>query len=145
MEITGTRRAKVNEATATTVKDALDGAAVRYKTVEQGKGRLLIRFPETESQLLARDTLEPALGSDYTLALTLRADLPGWLRSIDAEPMYLGLDLRGGIYVLIDVDMDAALLGQGSVGAFAEGGTESGWRMPCVSETSTSCCLLICQ
>ena len=109
MEITGTRRAKVEAATATTVKNALDEAGVGYKAVELGKDRLLIRFPETESQLLARDVLEPSLGSDYTLALALRADLPGWLKSVDAEPMYLGLDLRGGIYVLIDVDMDAAV------------------------------------
>ncbi len=109
MEITGTRRAKVEAATATTVKDALDEAGVRYKAVELGKDRLLIRFPDTETQLLARDVLALSLGSDYTLALTLRADLPGWLMSVDAEPMYLGLDLRGGIYVLIDVDMDAAV------------------------------------
>ena len=109
IEISGTRRAKVDEATAVQVKDALDGAGVRYKAIEQGENRLLIRFLVTDSQLLARDVLEPALGSDYTLALTLRADLPGWLRALDVEPMYLGLDLRGGIYVLIDVDMDAAV------------------------------------
>ncbi len=109
IEVSGTRRAKVDEGTAATVKDVLDQAGVRYKSVESGQDRLLIRFPETESQLLARDILAVALGADYTLALTLRADLPGWLRSLDAEPMYLGLDLRGGIYVLIDVDMDAAV------------------------------------
>ena len=50
-----------------------------------------------------------ALGDNYTQALTLAPDLPDWLRALGAEPMYLGLDLRGGIHVLIDVDMEAAV------------------------------------
>ena len=109
MEISGTRRAKVTDVTADKVKLALQKAGVSIKALERGEDKLLVRFNNTDEQLRAKETLARALGDDYTQALTLVADVPAWLRGLGAEPMYLGLDLRGGIHVLIDVDMDAAL------------------------------------
>jgi preprotein translocase subunit SecD len=109
MEVTGSRRAEVNTATESMVRDALSKANVEVKAIEPGIDRLLIRFRDSEAQLRAKEVLETSLGGDYTLALTLSTDVPGWLRSMGALPMYLGLDLRGGIHVLIDVDMDAAV------------------------------------
>ncbi|MES9913563.1 MAG: protein translocase subunit SecD, partial [Candidatus Sedimenticola sp. 4PFRAG1] len=109
MEISGTRRAEVNAGTESLVNDALKAAKLEIKSADLGPNKLLLRFADSETQLRAKEVLEEKLGSDYTQALTLSTDVPGWLRSMGALPMYLGLDLRGGIHVLIDVDMDSAL------------------------------------
>ena len=68
-----------------------------------------MRFSDTEIQLKAADHLRDELGSNYVAALNLAPATPGWLRSLDAEPMYLGLDLRGGVHFLFEVDMDSAI------------------------------------
>ncbi len=109
LEIANTRRAKVDAATETRVREILQSAGVVIKSMEAGRDRLLVRFADPGSQLRAKDALAGTLGEDYTQALTLSTALPGWLRALDAKPMNLGLDLRGGIHVLIDVDMDAAI------------------------------------
>ncbi|PLY13148.1 MAG: protein translocase subunit SecD [Sedimenticola sp.] len=109
MEISGNRGAEVSEATLSTALAALEAENLPVKSSELGNGKLLFRFADSETQLRAKETLEIALGGDYTHALTLSTDVPGWLRGMGALPMYLGLDLRGGIHVLIDVDMDAAV------------------------------------
>ncbi|MCP3867224.1 MAG: protein translocase subunit SecD [Gammaproteobacteria bacterium] len=109
MEISGTRRAELNEQTEARIRDALGAANIDIKGQDQRNGKLLLRFKDSDTQLRAKETLENTLGSDYTLALTLSTDLPAWLQATGALPMYLGLDLRGGIHVLIDVDMDAAV------------------------------------
>ncbi len=109
IEITGTRLEAVDAGTVAKVESALREAGVDFKGVEQRDDRLLLRLRNSEDQLKAKDVLALTLGDNLNQALTLAPDLPGWLRTLDAEPMYLGLDLRGGIHVLIDVDMDAAL------------------------------------
>lgn len=70
---------------------------------------LLIRFKDTEIQLKAQDVVQAILGSNYTVALNLAQKTPKWLRAIGADPMRLGLDLRGGIHFLMQVDVDAML------------------------------------
>lgn len=67
------------------------------------------RFANTDTQLKAKDVLQNRLGKDYVIALNLLSRSPEWLRSIGARPMYLGLDLRGGVHFLLQVDMKAAL------------------------------------
>lgn len=67
------------------------------------------RFKNTDTQIKAKDILQTNLGSDYTVALNLLSRSPDWLRSLGAKPMYLGLDLRGGVHFLLQVDMKAAL------------------------------------
>jgi preprotein translocase subunit SecD len=109
MEISGTRRANVDESTSSRVTEALQKAGVEVKGFTVRNDKLLIRFKSSEDQLQAQEIVAKELGDDYNQALTLAPDLPEWLRSLGAEPMYLGLDLRGGIHVLIDVDMDAAV------------------------------------
>jgi len=109
MEVAGTRRAKVDQGTVAAVEDALKTAGVEIKSLDFSGTKLLLRFHDPESQLRAKDVLAESLGDNFNQALTLSTDLPGWLRSINAMPMNLGLDLRGGIHVLIDVDMDAAV------------------------------------
>lgn len=67
------------------------------------------RLANTDTQIKAKDVLQAALGKDYTVALNLLSRSPDWLRSLGAKPMYLGLDLRGGVHFLLQVDMKAAL------------------------------------
>jgi preprotein translocase subunit SecD len=67
------------------------------------------RYASTDNQIKAKTVLETALGKDYTVALNLLPASPAWLTSIGALPMYLGLDLRGGVYFLMQVDMVKAL------------------------------------
>ncbi len=80
-----------------------------YKSIDLKHGKLLIRFYDEETQLKAADHLKTELGPQYLEALNLAPATPKWLRDINAEPMYLGLDLRGGVHFLMQVDMDAAI------------------------------------
>ncbi|WP_133137392.1 protein translocase subunit SecD [Legionella rowbothamii] len=66
-------------------------------------------FTSTDAQLLARDAIKNALGNQYTVALNLASSTPAWLRSIRAEPMKQGLDLRGGVHFLLEVDVDSVI------------------------------------
>jgi preprotein translocase subunit SecD len=109
IEISASRDAVISEATATQIRDALSEDQITPKGTEIRDKKLLVRFNKSEDQLRAMDRITTTLGDNYTAALTLSPDLPDWLRALGAEPMYLGLDLRGGIYVLIDVDMETAL------------------------------------
>jgi len=77
--------------------------------VELGDNRLLVRFPDTEIQLAAADRLQQLLGDRFVVALNLASAEPAWLQAVNAQPMYLGLDLRGGVHFLMEVDMDAAV------------------------------------
>ena len=109
MEISGTRRATVDQAVENRVLEALKQAGIEVKSLDRAPNRLLLRFRDSDTQLRAKDVLAGTLGDNFTVALTLSTDVPAWLRAIGAKPMYLGLDLRGGIHVLIDVDMEAAV------------------------------------
>jgi preprotein translocase subunit SecD len=109
IEVTGTRGEVVDETLQQNVLAALQRAQITYKAAELQPDRLQIRFSAPEDQLNAQDVVARALPPQFTHALTLSPDIPGWLTAINGRPMNLGLDLRGGIHVLIDVDMEAAL------------------------------------
>lgn len=109
MEISAQRDAVIDQTTGSRVQQALDNVGITAKGMAQKNGKLLVRFLSSEDQLKAMDQIAAELGENYTPALTLSPDLPDWLVGLGAEPMYLGLDLRGGIHVLIDVDMEAAI------------------------------------
>ena len=68
-----------------------------------------VRFSDTDIQLKAKDILQAELGKGYVVALNLLSDSPQWLTDISALPMYLGLDLRGGVHFMLQVDMKGAL------------------------------------
>ncbi|OUV02281.1 MAG: protein translocase subunit SecD [Betaproteobacteria bacterium TMED82] len=77
-------------------------------------GTLKIRFSSTEEQLKGKDLIEEMLNTDkknpsYVVALNLVSSVPNWLANLNAFPMYLGLDLRGGVYFMLEIDMDSAL------------------------------------
>ncbi len=109
IEISGTRGASVSQSLRADIAEALDAAGVQPKRIELEADRLRVRFTEPGQQLKAQDVIARNLPADFTHALTLSSDLPGWLSALGGKPMNLGLDLRGGIHVLIDVDMEAAL------------------------------------
>ncbi|HKJ22049.1 MAG TPA: protein translocase subunit SecD, partial [Gammaproteobacteria bacterium] len=91
------------------VRRALDKAGLKHKPITQGDKGLTIRFAGTETQLKARQLLHDTLGVGYVVALNLAPASPKWLSDVNALPMYLGLDLRGGVHFLMQVDMKAAV------------------------------------
>ena len=109
IEVTGARGEQVSETLHQTLLAALERAQVEIKGSELQADRLQIRFSAPEDQLSGQDAVAKVLPPEYTHALTLSPDVPAWLSAIGGRPMNLGLDLRGGIHVLIDVDMEAAL------------------------------------
>ncbi|MFP4062829.1 MAG: protein translocase subunit SecD [Halochromatium sp.] len=101
---------EVGSATRAEIAAAMENAGVAVKAIEEREGgTALIRFETPDAQLRGQATLDRTLGEDYQHALTQSPDLPGWIEALGLQPMFLGLDLRGGIHVLIDVDMDAAV------------------------------------
>ncbi|MGD9299582.1 protein translocase subunit SecD [Thiohalocapsa sp.] len=110
IQVTGTRDNPVTDAAAAEIAAAMENAGVPVKEIESLEGdKLLVRFTTPSEQLRGREVMEQTLADRYNSALTTSPDLPGWLGALGAQPMFLGLDLRGGIHVLIDVDMEAAV------------------------------------
>lgn len=110
IEITANRGFQMTEQSVGDIRSVLDKAGVPFKAVDtEENGKLLARFASSGDQLHGQEAIERALGERYRTALTLSVDLPGWMRAVGLRPMNLGLDLRGGIHVVIDVDMDAAV------------------------------------
>lgn len=104
----------VDSATLNRVELALKQAGIQADGVALDNGSIRARLPDTDTQLRARDVLEKTLVSDpndpsYVVALNLLSRSPDWLRSLGANPMYLGLDLRGGVHFMLQIDMAAAL------------------------------------
>jgi len=109
IQISPLRGEAVDEAIRDRVQEALKDSGLAEKSVELEQDRLLVRFSDTETQLAASDRLKEILGSNFIVALNLASAEPEWLHALSAEPMYLGLDLRGGVHFLMEVDMPAAV------------------------------------
>jgi len=101
-------RGELDDTVQGQIEARLSEKKIPLKSIEADKRRLLARFNNTEDQLAAADIIKDVLGLDYAVALNLAPSTPDWLRAINAQPMYLGLDLRGGVHFLMEVDMDAA-------------------------------------
>ncbi len=91
------------------VEGALKQASIATSGLILDEHGVKAKFADTDTQIKAKDILQSALGADYTVALNLLPASPTWLTSIGALPMYLGLDLRGGVHFLMQVDMPKAL------------------------------------
>ncbi|MCO5762443.1 MAG: protein translocase subunit SecD [Gammaproteobacteria bacterium] len=110
IEVSAARRAEMTAGSADEIRAALENAKVPFKRIDTlDNGKLLVRFTSSGDQLRGQEAIEGTLSERYRSALTLSTDLPGWVRALGLKPMTLGLDLRGGVYVLIDVDMEAAV------------------------------------
>ena len=115
IQVSGLRTAvKADTALLQRVESALSKADIRYTGALLDAGSVRVRFADTDTQLKAKDVVDKALNPDaqnpdYVVALNLLPSSPRWLTALGALPMYLGLDLRGGVHFLLQVDMQAAL------------------------------------
>jgi len=108
VQISPLRGAVINNSLLNSVKESLQNDNIDLLKEELTTGQILLRFNNTADQRNAADLIKATLGSTYVVALNLAPATPQWLRSFNASPMYLGLDLRGGVHFLLEVDMDAA-------------------------------------
>lgn len=109
LQITTSRGTPIDIATRSKVQDTLKQSGITSRPIESVANGLLVRFSNTEDQLKAKDIVGTSLGDDYVVALNLAPATPAWLSAIGAAPMYLGLDLRGGVHFQMQVDTEAAL------------------------------------
>jgi len=101
--------AKVDETLLSRVDQTLTEASIRPDGIFLDPASIKVRLANTDLQLKAKDVLQSKLGENYVVALNLLSSSPHWLAKINALPMYLGLDLRGGVHFLLQVDMKGAL------------------------------------
>ena len=102
----------VDQGELNNIKSVLESESIDYRSIELDGNNILVRFDTEERQLKAASQVRDALyASDrrYSIALNLAPATPGWLTALSALPMYLGLDLRGGVHFLMEVDMDSAI------------------------------------
>ncbi|MBO2692780.1 protein translocase subunit SecD [Shewanella algae] len=109
VQVVGTRGADVTVTTQTQVNDLLQSKGIGVKRSELENGQLLVRVNNAEQQLLAKEAIAEALGDKFSVALNLAPATPAWLESLGGSPMKLGLDLRGGVHFLMEVDMGEAI------------------------------------
>ncbi len=109
VQVSPAKMVKFDQSTVQTIEQALKKAGLAPKSVEFDGRQLLLRFDNTEDQLKAKAVIRELMGRKAVVALNLAPATPRWLAAIGAKPMYLGLDLRGGVHFLLDVDMDAAI------------------------------------
>ncbi|MCO4757558.1 MAG: protein translocase subunit SecD [Oceanospirillaceae bacterium] len=110
IQVTGTRDIyTVDQRLLDRVTDALKKEGIETKSSELTARNGLIRFPDGEAQLKAKVLVSSILGDNYIAALNLAPTTPDWLTSIGAGPMKLGLDLRGGVHFLLEVDLPTAV------------------------------------
>src|SRR5207249_6105729 len=100
---------KIDASTLQKVEEALKAANIAFRGESLDPTGIKVRFDDLDTQVKAKDVLQKTLGDNYIVALNLLSSTPRWLTAIGALPMYLGLDLRGGVYFLLQVDMKAAL------------------------------------
>ena len=110
----GKATVKVDAAVMARVEETLKKASIDYTGAVLDQTSVRVRFADTDTQLKARDIIDRALNPDpsnptYIVALNLLPASPNWLTAMRALPMYLGLDLRGGVHFLLQVDMQAAI------------------------------------
>lgn len=109
LQVSATGSAEVSELTRFEVEDALEQAGMQASGIEMDQNSLIVRFADEETQLKAQAIVSSALGNRYGVGINLVPATPDWLRQLNAKPMSLGLDLRGGVHFLMEVDMEAAL------------------------------------
>ena len=109
VQISGTRGQEANSGVLSEVQTVLKDNNLATKSIVLENGSILVRFNNTDAQLLAKDKITEKLGTNYSVALNLAPATPAWLSSIGGNPMKWGLDLRGGVRFLMEVDMNSAL------------------------------------
>lgn len=100
---------KLSQTQADDIEASIKTTGAPLKTFEFKDGKVLARLTNTDDQMKVADLLRDKMGNDFTVALNLAPTTPAWLQAVGAQAMYLGLDLRGGVHFLLEVDMDAAV------------------------------------
>lgn len=108
LQISGSHGTELDQNTVDSIKATLDAKNLEGN-YEFENSQLLIRFNNTDSQLTARELVTKQLGENYVVALNLAPATPAWMRAIGMHPLKLGLDLRGGVHFLMEVDMEEAM------------------------------------
>jgi preprotein translocase subunit SecD len=109
VQVRGARGLSLDSSALEKIEAVLNAESIAVKAIKQDSTGIKLHFDDSQTQLLAKDKLDAALGDSYSLALTLLSGAPSWLTDSGALPMYLGLDLRGGVHFLLQVDMDNAI------------------------------------
>ncbi|MDV6315660.1 protein translocase subunit SecD [Idiomarina sp. HP20-50] len=109
VQISANRNATIDTSTMDRVRTSLEEAGIQAKSIALEEEQLLVRLTSDDEQLEARKAIMKSLSDNYTVALNLAPATPEWLKSIGAQPMKLGLDLRGGVHFLMEIDMDEAV------------------------------------
>ncbi|MFT7088229.1 MAG: preprotein translocase subunit SecD [Glaciecola sp.] len=109
VQISSGKNSIVSEQMIPTVEASLQESNIEFKAVEFKDDKLLVRLNDSDTQLVAREYLDDTFGQNYLVAMNLAPDTPDWLEALNAAPMKLGLDLRGGIHFLMEVDMKSAV------------------------------------
>ncbi|MEG2940406.1 MAG: protein translocase subunit SecD [Thermomonas sp.] len=110
VQVTANRGSQVDAALKTRVEAALKKQGVPFMSSVIGSdGNLLVRTTTDDIQTRAAQVIRDEVGTSYVVALNQASTVPGWLRAVGARPMFLGLDLRGGVHFLMQVDREAAL------------------------------------
>ncbi len=109
IQISGTGDYIVNDQDLRDIEDALVDSDIKHKSIGLVNSRILIRFGDSQSQLSSKALLKESLSRNYVVALNLAPSIPQWLSNIGGKAMSLGLDLRGGVHFLLEVDMDAVI------------------------------------
>jgi preprotein translocase subunit SecD len=110
VQVVATRGAEVTASTQASVVQLLQSKGIAVKRAELENGQLLVRVQNADQQLLAKEAIADELGNKFTVALNLAPATPEWLEAVGGSPMKLGLDLRGGVHFLMEVDMSEAVL-----------------------------------
>jgi preprotein translocase subunit SecD len=109
IQVTRDDRSVMDAAGQTRILGILDGAKIAHNTAYIEEERLVVRFPHVDDQIKARDAISDAAPGEYIVALTSASRSPTWVRTLGMKPMSLGLDLRGGVHFMYEVDVGAAL------------------------------------
>lgn len=109
VQISAKNSAAITDATLNQVKQLLDREKIPYLSMEKENDSEIIRFANADIQIKARDAIKSALGDNYSAVINLVPRTPHWLMALGAQPVKLGLDLRGGINFLLDVDVDSVI------------------------------------
>lgn len=114
IQISSKESAPIGTDLSAKITAGLQSQHITYKSIQQENNSILVRFNDIDDQLKAQNVIQAVAGGNYSVALNLAARTPLWLQAIGAKPMKLGLDLRGGIHFLLDVDVNSIVKAQSS-------------------------------
>ena len=108
IQISASKNAPIDEALSLRIENALLAENIEIKRIDMENDQLLVRLLDSDAQLIAQELIDRKLDDEYVVAMNLAPDTPDWLKAFNAEPIKLGLDLRGGVHFLMEVDMNSA-------------------------------------